>query len=60
MTQVPAGQMARKFGPKYLLFASLFFCGVITVLTPFAALHGGWFIFCVTRILQGLLQVSKL
>lgn len=56
VTQVPAGHLARKFGPKYLLFASLFFCGLITVLTPFVALHAGWLMFCVTRILQGLLQ----
>lgn len=56
VTQVPAGQLARKFGPKYLLFVSLFFCGVVTVLTPFAALHGGSLIFCLTRIVQGLLQ----
>uniref|UniRef100_A0A1B6CEG3 Putative inorganic phosphate cotransporter n=1 Tax=Clastoptera arizonana TaxID=38151 RepID=A0A1B6CEG3_9HEMI len=54
--QVPAGQLARRLGPKYLLCGSTMICGILTILSPIFALHFNWLGFCFTRVLQGLSQ----
>uniref|UniRef100_A0A1B6E1K5 Putative inorganic phosphate cotransporter n=1 Tax=Clastoptera arizonana TaxID=38151 RepID=A0A1B6E1K5_9HEMI len=56
ITQIPAGNIARIYGPKPLLFGSLLLCGIITILTPLIALKTGWLIFCFSRVLQGMFQ----
>ena len=56
--QIPAGQLARTVGPRYLLAGALMFCGIVTIIIPPVALTGSWFAICVARIAQGLGQVS--
>ena len=59
ITQIPAGQLAQRFGPKILLTGALFFGSVFTVLMPVAAEVGDWGLLCGTRVIQGLAQVSR-
>jgi len=59
ITQIPAGHLAQRFGPKILLTGSLFICSVFTVLMPVAAEVGDWGLLCGTRVIQGLAQVSR-
>ncbi|XP_046680576.1 putative inorganic phosphate cotransporter [Homalodisca vitripennis] len=54
--QVPAGEMARKFGPKYLIFVAMLVCSVFTILSPVIAQNFRWTVFCITRVIQGLTQ----
>uniref|UniRef100_A0A1B6DWX2 Putative inorganic phosphate cotransporter n=1 Tax=Clastoptera arizonana TaxID=38151 RepID=A0A1B6DWX2_9HEMI len=56
IAQIPSGILCQRFGPKYLLFGSLMICGIVTLLTPLAAVYGGWKIVIATRICQGLCQ----
>jgi len=58
ITQIPAGQLAQKFGPKILLTGTFFICSLFTVLMPVAAEVGDWGLLCATRVIQGLAQVS--
>ena len=60
ITQLPAGQLAQRFGPKILLTGSLFICSLFTILMPLAAEYGDWGLLCATRVVQGLAQVSHL
>ncbi|KAG8330876.1 hypothetical protein J6590_053331 [Homalodisca vitripennis] len=54
--QVPAGEMARKFGAKYLLFGAMLICSVFTMLSPIIAQNLSWTVFFMTRVIQGLSQ----
>ncbi|XP_018898754.2 putative inorganic phosphate cotransporter isoform X2 [Bemisia tabaci] len=56
LLQIPAGQLAEKFGPKVLLTITIFISGFITALTPFVAIYGGfrWMLF--TRVVLGAVQ----
>ncbi|XP_065369042.1 putative inorganic phosphate cotransporter [Calliphora vicina] len=56
ITQVPAGQLARKFGGKVMLLVGVFVCSLLTVLTPICARLGDWQLVCALRVLQGLSQ----
>jgi MFS family permease len=58
ITQIPAGPLAQKYGPKMLLTGATFVGSVITILMPVAAEVGGWGLLCGTRVIQGLAQVS--
>jgi MFS family permease len=58
ITQLPAGQLAQRFGPKILMTGSLFVCSLFTILMPLAAEVGDWGLLCATRVIQGLAQVS--
>lgn len=42
VTQVPAGQLAQRWGAKVLLLWSMVLCAFLTVLTPWCASVGGW------------------
>lgn len=55
VTQVPAGQLAEKYGAKILLLISLTLCTIFTLITPVAA-GWGWEFMCAARIVQGLAQ----
>jgi MFS family permease len=57
ITQVPAGQLAQRIGPKILLTGSLLTCSVFTILMPLAAEIGDWGLVCGSRVIQGLAQV---
>ncbi|XP_055545792.1 putative inorganic phosphate cotransporter isoform X2 [Wyeomyia smithii] len=56
VTQIPAGQMAQRFGAKILLLFSLGICSSLAVLTPICANIGGSKLVVGLRILQGLSQ----
>lgn len=55
ITQVPAGLLAQRFGPKVLLLSTAIICSVLTLLTPLAA-SIDWKVLCALRVLQGLSQ----
>lgn len=42
VTQIPAGQLAERYGPKLLLLISITLCSMLNILTPFCAHVGGW------------------
>ncbi|XP_067010450.1 putative inorganic phosphate cotransporter [Anabrus simplex] len=56
VTQVPGGELAQRFGPKYLMFGSLIVGSLFAILTPLAASVGGWGLVCASRVVQGLSQ----
>ncbi|XP_058452669.1 putative inorganic phosphate cotransporter isoform X3 [Malaya genurostris] len=56
VTQVPAGQMAQRFGAKILLLFSLGICSSLAVLTPVFAHIGDSKLVIALRIIQGLSQ----
>uniref|UniRef100_A0A336LZS5 Putative inorganic phosphate cotransporter n=1 Tax=Culicoides sonorensis TaxID=179676 RepID=A0A336LZS5_CULSO len=56
ITQIPAGQLAQKFGPKILLLISIGTCSALAVFTPIVASLGGWQALVALRGLQGLSQ----
>lgn len=56
VTQIPAGQMAKAFGPKVLLLFSIGICSILTVFTPILASIGGWQGVVVLRVIEGLSQ----
>lgn len=55
-TQIPAGQLAQRFGPKILLLLSIAICSLLALLTPFCAHVGGSQAVMGLRIVQGLSQ----
>lgn len=56
ITQIPAGQMAQRFGPKVLLLFSLGVCSLLALLTPWFAHIGGSQLVIGLRVVQGLCQ----
>jgi len=58
ITNIPAGQLAQRFGPKRFLAGSMLTSSSLDVLLPPAATLWGWPGACAVRVLQGLAQVS--
>ncbi|XP_035905632.1 putative inorganic phosphate cotransporter isoform X3 [Anopheles stephensi] len=56
VTQIPAGQLAQRCGPKILLLLSIGICSMLAVLTPFCAHVGDAKAVVGLRIVQGLSQ----
>ncbi|XP_026482240.1 putative inorganic phosphate cotransporter [Ctenocephalides felis] len=56
VTQIPAGQLGRKYGPRVLILISMVVCSLFTILTPIGARLGGWETVCALRVIQGLAQ----
>ncbi|XP_058823150.1 putative inorganic phosphate cotransporter isoform X2 [Topomyia yanbarensis] len=56
VTQIPAGQLAQRFGAKILLLFSLGICSSLAILTPFFAHIGDSKLVIALRIVQGLSQ----
>ncbi|XP_030377794.1 putative inorganic phosphate cotransporter isoform X2 [Scaptodrosophila lebanonensis] len=56
ITQVPAGQLARKFGGKVMILNGLLICSILNILTPLCAKLGGWQLVCALRVIEGLCQ----
>ncbi|XP_046403685.1 putative inorganic phosphate cotransporter [Ischnura elegans] len=55
VTQIPAGQLAERFGPKIVLAVGVGLCSLFTLVSPLAA-NGGWEWLCACRVFQGLGQ----
>lgn len=51
--------MAQKYGGKYFLSGATGISGVLTVIIPVTATHGGVTGMCAIRMLQGMSQVNK-
>ncbi|XP_055837631.1 putative inorganic phosphate cotransporter [Episyrphus balteatus] len=56
ITQVPAGQLAQRYGAKLVLFWGITICSVLAILTPVCARLGGSPLVCTLRVIQGLCQ----
>lgn len=55
ISQVPAGLLAQRFGPKILLLTTAIITAMLTLLTPVAA-SIDWKVLCTLRVLQGVSQ----
>ncbi|XP_019845822.2 putative inorganic phosphate cotransporter [Bactrocera dorsalis] len=58
VTQFPGGYLSRRFGAKIVMSVGVFASSVCSLVTPYLVCWGGWQIFCVIRILQGLCQAA--
>ncbi|XP_017467115.1 PREDICTED: putative inorganic phosphate cotransporter [Rhagoletis zephyria] len=56
LTQFPGGYLSRRFGAKITILIATFASAVCSFITPACVRLGGWPIFCVIRLLQGLFQ----
>ncbi|VVC38434.1 Major facilitator superfamily,Major facilitator superfamily domain [Cinara cedri] len=56
ITQVYAGQMAHIYGGKYFLAGAVGISGVLTIITPWSAIHGDVPVMCANRMSQGMAQ----
>lgn len=55
MSNVPASQLAQRYGAKRLLAMSLAVCAILTIISPLAA-SAGWEYLCAVRVLIGVAQ----
>ncbi|XP_013180506.1 PREDICTED: putative inorganic phosphate cotransporter [Papilio xuthus] len=55
---MPMGLIAQKFGGKLPICAALLVNGLLSVLTPWMPLLGGWVLVCAGRLLQGMAQAA--
>lgn len=55
-TQIPAGILAVKYGPKWFLFFGIVACSVLSATTSLAAEWGGWKLVVAWRVAQGVVQ----
>ncbi|CAF1209802.1 unnamed protein product [Rotaria sordida] len=53
ITQIPAGYLAGRFGPRYLFGGAMIVSSLVTVFMPLVA-HVHWILFCILRLLVGL------
>ncbi|XP_018794824.1 PREDICTED: putative inorganic phosphate cotransporter isoform X1 [Bactrocera latifrons] len=56
LTQFPGGYLSRRFGAKITILVATFASAVCSCITPAGVRLGGWPVFCVIRLLQGLFQ----
>ncbi|XP_052741528.1 putative inorganic phosphate cotransporter [Bicyclus anynana] len=56
LLQLPAGQLAHRFGAKYMLTAALFINCMASFCFPWGTFYGGWIFASALRMLQGLSQ----
>jgi MFS transporter, ACS family, solute carrier family 17 (sodium-dependent inorganic phosphate cotransporter), member 5 len=56
VTQIPGGQMAKKFGGKIMLLISITLCSLLNLLTPKFAAFGDWPAVVCLRVVQGFCQ----
>ncbi|XP_028173314.1 putative inorganic phosphate cotransporter isoform X1 [Ostrinia furnacalis] len=54
--QIPAGMLAGRFGGKFLVFGAMMLTGVVNLILPISAQHGGWIAVCICRVAMGLTQ----
>ncbi|XP_004520849.2 putative inorganic phosphate cotransporter, partial [Ceratitis capitata] len=58
VTQFPGGYLSRRFGAKIVMTIAVCGSAVCSLLTPLLVTIGGWQIFCIIRIIQGLFQAA--
>lgn len=58
VTQIPAGKIAEKKGPKVILLISTLTSAIISIITPICTSIGGWKSMCALRVISGLLQAA--
>ncbi|XP_054737729.1 putative inorganic phosphate cotransporter [Anastrepha obliqua] len=58
VTQFPGGYLSRRFGVKIVMFVGVLGSALLSLLTPFLVIRGGWLVFCAIRIMQGLCQAA--
>jgi len=56
--QVPASQLAQRFGAKLFLGGAMCGTGLFTLIVPAAAEYGEWMAVVMARVASGLCQVS--
>ncbi|XP_068633427.1 putative inorganic phosphate cotransporter [Battus philenor] len=56
LLQIPAGQLAHRYGSRYLLTGALLINCIVFFCMPWAAYYGGWIWVVILRIAQGLSQ----
>ncbi|CAB3221231.1 unnamed protein product [Arctia plantaginis] len=56
LLQLPAGQLAHRYGARYLLTGAMTVNAVVSILLPTATYYGGWYFTIVCRVVQGLSQ----
>ncbi|XP_063364079.1 putative inorganic phosphate cotransporter isoform X1 [Cydia amplana] len=54
--QIPAGELASRFGGKMLMAIAISVNSALSLLLPIGATYGGWQMVCGFRVLQGLTQ----
>ncbi|KAL0883512.1 hypothetical protein ABMA27_016877 [Loxostege sticticalis] len=54
--QIPGGQLAYRFGARFLLFGALTINCVTSLMFPIASYYGGWILALICRMCQGLSQ----
>lgn len=59
LTQIHGGQIAQKYGAKYVLVFSIGICAISTTFTPLSAIYGGAIAMCANQMVQGMAQVSE-
>ncbi|CAG9125844.1 unnamed protein product [Plutella xylostella] len=55
-TMIPLGVVVQRLGWKLPLCAAMLANGVLSVLSPWSVMYGGWKCLCLVRILQGATQ----
>ncbi|XP_055846496.1 putative inorganic phosphate cotransporter [Episyrphus balteatus] len=55
-TQFLGGYLSSQYGAKQLLLACTLGVSLLSLLTPTAVIYGGWQLFCVVRVFQGIFQ----
>ncbi|CAK1579848.1 unnamed protein product [Parnassius mnemosyne] len=55
---IPMGLIAQKFGGKLPICVALAANGVLSILTPWMPLFGGWISVCIGRLFQGITQAA--
>ncbi|XP_055838546.1 putative inorganic phosphate cotransporter isoform X2 [Episyrphus balteatus] len=56
LTIIPGSFMCRKFGVKTTMALSTFGTSILSLLTPISIPYGGWELYCVIRLFQGMFQ----
>ncbi|XP_055838554.1 putative inorganic phosphate cotransporter [Episyrphus balteatus] len=56
VSQIPGGYAARRFGVKATILIGTFTSAILGLSIPFCVFWGGWQIYCVIRLFQGLCQ----
>ncbi|XP_049873028.1 putative inorganic phosphate cotransporter isoform X2 [Pectinophora gossypiella] len=54
--QVPAGELAARFGGKLLLLINMSVNATVSLIIPLCSHYGGWQLVCLCRVMQGLSQ----
>jgi ACS family sodium-dependent inorganic phosphate cotransporter-like MFS transporter 5 len=56
ITQVPGGQLAKRYGAKITLLISMILCSLVNLLLPIFAKYGDWPAIVAVRMVSGFCQ----